>query len=87
MGDFNAQSILWGNDSTDAKGRTMENIISDNNLCLFNNKSKTYLHPAAGAKTSIDLTLSSPNIFIDYSWQVLDDVCGSDHLSNENRFK
>ena len=79
MGDFNAHSILWGNDSTDSKGRTMENIISDNNLCLFNNKSTTYLHPATGAKTSIDLTLSSPNIFIDYSWQVLDDVCGSDH--------
>ena len=57
----------------------MENIMSDNNLCLFNNKSKTYLHPATGVKTSIDLTLSSPNIFIDYSWQVLDDVYGSDH--------
>ena len=67
MGDFNAHSILWGNDSTDSKGRTTENIISDNNLCLFNNKSKTYLHPASGAKTSIDLTLSSPDIFIDYS--------------------
>ena len=79
MGDFNAHSILWGNDSTDSKGRTMENIISDNNLCLFINKSKTYLHPANGAKISIDLIICSPDIFIDYSWQVLGDLCGSDH--------
>jgi hypothetical protein len=48
-------------------------------LCLFNDDSHTYLHPATGSKTSIDLTLCTPDLFIDYTWQVLDDLCGSDH--------
>ncbi len=78
-GDFNAHNNLWGNHSCDARGNILENFINNNNLCLFNDDSHTYLHPGTGAKTSIDLTICSPNIFLDFGWQVLEDLYGSDH--------
>ena len=57
----------------------VEEFLVDNNLCLFNDDTPTYLHPATGSLTSIDLTLSSPNTFLDFNWQVEEDQWGSDH--------
>jgi hypothetical protein len=39
----------------------------------------TYIHPATGSKTSIDLTICDPSLVMDLSWMVHDDLCGSDH--------
>ena len=64
---------------TDTKGHIVEEFLVDNNLCLFNDDTPTYLHPATGSLTSIDLTLSSPNIFLDFNWQVEEEQWGSDH--------
>ena len=55
---------------------------------MYNNKSNTYLHPATGTYSAIDLTICDPNLFLDYNWKVHDDTCGSDHfpilLENSN---
>ena len=81
MGDFNSHNNIWGCIDTNQKGKLVEATINRNNLCLYNNnKSYTYLHPASGSYSSIDLTLSDPSIFLDYSWKVHDDTCGSDHF-------
>ena len=37
------------------------------------------MHPATGTKSVIDLTVSSPEIFLDFQWKVNDDQCVSDH--------
>ena len=58
----------------------MENLILKNYLILFKVKSHTYFHSASGTFTSIDLTLSSPSPFLDFSWKVGPDPCGSDHV-------
>ena len=42
--------------------------------------SHTYLHSASGTFTAIDLTLCSPSLFLDFSWKVGPDPCGSDHF-------
>ena len=55
-------------------------MINRNNLLLYNNKSYTYLHPGTGTYSAIDLTLADASIFLDYSWKVHDDTCGSDHF-------
>ena len=80
MGDFNSHSNVWGCRDTDQKGRIIEDVINRNNLLLYNNKSYTYLHPGSGTYSAIDLTLADASIFLDYSWKVHDDTCGSDHF-------
>ena len=80
MGDFNAHSQLWGCRALDARGKTVEDFIAHNNLLLMNNKSSTYIHPATGTATSIDLTICDPRLDTDFKWSVHDDLCGSDHL-------
>ena len=48
LGDFNSHNPLWGSTSTNDKGKKLENFIANNNLCLFNDGSNTYLHPGSG---------------------------------------
>ena len=80
MGDFNSHHILWGCLNTNDKGRKIEEFITNHDLVMLNNKSSTYLHPATGSYSSIDLTICSPEIFPDVNWKVVDDLHGSDHF-------
>lgn len=61
MGDFNSHSTLCGG-HTKTKGRIIEKFIYNNDLCLLNDGSNTYLHPAYGTYSAIDLTLCEPEI-------------------------
>ena len=54
--------------------------IIKNDLCLMNDKSYTYLHPATGHFSSLDLSLCHPSLLLDFNWSVYDDQCGSDHF-------
>ena len=47
---------------------------------MNNNKSNTYLQPATGTYSAIDLTIWDPNLFLDYNWKLHDDTNGSDHF-------
>ena len=80
MGDFNGHNVIWGSDNVNERGRTIENFINKNNLCLFNDNKPTYLHPATGTYTSLDLSICYPTLLLDYEWKVHDDLCGSDHF-------
>jgi len=80
LGDFNSHNSIWGSIHTDRKGSSLEKVIHDNSLCLYNDGKSTYLHPASGTYSAIDLSLCDPSIYLDYSWSVHDDTCGSDHF-------
>ena len=80
LGDFNAHSPFWGCRALDIRGKQIEDFISNNNLFLLNHKTPTYIHPATGSKSSIDLSIISSNIASDYLWTVHEDLCGSDHF-------
>ena len=88
LGDFNSHNILWGCKKIDSKGKQIEKIINKNDLCLFNTKEPTHLNPANGSQSSIDLSFCDPTSLLDFSWEVSNDLCGSDHypiiLKNEN---
>lgn len=58
----------------------MEDFINRDNICLYNDKSYTYLHPSSGAYTAIDLTLCDPATYLDYNWKVHYDTYGSDRF-------
>ena len=80
LGDFNAHNSLWGCSSTDGKGQEIADFLLSSSMCLLNNKQSTYIHPATGTSSSIDLALVHPSLFLDFSWKVHDDLCGSDHF-------
>ncbi|XP_063436487.1 uncharacterized protein LOC134717918 [Mytilus trossulus] len=80
MGDFNAHNPLWGSKTHNAKGKIIEDFVSQEGLCIFNDGSNTYLHPGNGSYSSIDITICDPSLLLDYSWRVHDDLCGSDHF-------
>ena len=44
----------------------MEDIVTTkHNLCILNDSSSTYVHPATGSSSAIDLSICSPDIFLD----------------------
>ena len=80
LGDFNSHNPLWGGNTLDGKGQRVEQFMDNHSLCFLNDGSYTYLHPGYGTYTAIDLTITQPNLLLDFSWRVLDDLCGSDHF-------
>ena len=79
-GDFNRHSITWGCDKNNSRGDRIDDFITDNNICLLNDGSYTYLHPATGTFTAIDLSLCSPDILMEIDFMVESDSYGSDHF-------
>ena len=68
VSDFNGHNILWGCKDNNPKDNIIEDFIAKNDLCLMNDKSHTYLHPATGKFSSLDLSMCHP------------DQHGSDHF-------
>ena len=79
LGDFNAHSHLWGCRDTNRQGKLIEDFILKQNLCLLNTGVSTYFHSGTGTASAIDLSLCNPSLFLDLSWSVHEDLCGSDH--------
>ena len=79
-GDLNGHSVTWGCDKNNSRGDTIDDSITDNNVCLLNDGSYTYLHPATGTFTAIDLSLCSPDILMEIDFMVESDSYGSDHF-------
>ena len=80
LGDFNSHNPLWGSDHLSPKGRVIESFISQNDLCLYNDGSSTFIHSGNGTYSAIDLSFASPTLFDRFSWNVHDDCSGSDHF-------
>ena len=38
------------------------------------------LHPVTISFTSMDLTMCSPSLFMDFTWKVEEGLCGGDHF-------
>ena len=45
LGDFNGHNILWGNKENNSRGELIENFITNNDICLMNDKSNTLESP------------------------------------------
>lgn len=60
LGDFNAHNIIWGSNTTDQRGKTIETILLNENLILLNDLSPTHINLANGNFSNIDLSLCTP---------------------------
>jgi hypothetical protein len=54
------------------KGKELENFLSQEGLCIFNDGTDTYLHPGNGSYSAIDA--ADPYLLLDFSWKVHDDL-------------
>ena len=79
-GDFNVHSMTWGCDKNNSRGDRIGDFITENNICLLNDGSYTYLHPSTGTFTAIHLSLCSPDILMEIDFMVESDSYGSDHF-------
>lgn len=58
-----------------------KSAISNFNLCIRNDGSNTYLHPAGNISCSfIDQTIVDPSVLLDLQCSVHDDLIGSDYF-------
>ena len=80
VGDFNGDNSLWRCKDNNPKGNIIEDFLTKNNLCLMNDKSHTYLHPATGKFSSLDLSICHPSLLLDFDWTVSEDQHGSNHF-------
>lgn len=80
-GDFNAKNYLWGAETTNSRGRVIEQFCTENNLFIANNGQHTHVPDILGHHFSaIDLTITNPALYVDIDWSVNDQPLGSDHL-------
>lgn len=80
LGDFNAHSPLWGGRSRNVRGRIIENVIDDYNLCIMNTGEDTHFSEASKTFSAIDLTLATSSVASLFNWEVEVDGMGSDHF-------
>jgi len=78
-GDMNAHSKMWNPRATRSRHHTFwERLIEEEDLFVWNTEEATRMGPGAENLSIIDLTLSSPNI--ELNWCLLgEDATGSDH--------
>ena len=56
LGDFNGYNILWGSKDNDPRGDLIEDFITNNDICLMNDKSNTFLDSGKGTFSALDLS-------------------------------
>ena len=61
LGDFNAYSTLFGADSTDDRGRLVEELIEEHNLVVLNTGAGTFVRPS-GEIGHLDVAMANVNI-------------------------
>ena len=80
LGDFNGHNVLWGSKDNNPRGDLIEDFITQNDICLMNDKSNTFLDSGKGTLSALDLSLCHPSLYLDFDWSVCEDQHGSDHF-------
>lgn len=80
-GDFNGHHTNWSS-KTDARGLQLFDSIFENNYVALNDGTSTRVKLVNGIlqSTSPDLTIASLDLAMKFSWQVMNENLGSDHL-------
>ena len=79
LGDFNGRHHLWGDAVCNTRGNALESLFLRQDVAVLNGESPTHFQIQTGTFSNIDLALSSANAGLDFTWQVEDDLHGSDH--------
>ena len=70
MRNFNGHHILWGCEKVNNRVKQLEDLILKHYLIIVNDISSTYFHPVNGTFTSIELTLCSHTLYLEFSRRI-----------------
>ena len=73
LGDFNGHNVLWGSKDNDPRGDLIEDFISQNDICLMNDRSDTFLDSGKGTFSALDLSICHRTLYLDYDWSAFED--------------
>lgn len=80
LGDLNGHNLLWHSNSTNSRGRVIEDwFLNNDNLVFLNNGQPTNFSSASGNQSIIDLTFATVNIATNIIWNALEDLHDSDY--------
>ena len=80
LGDFKSHSPVWGKVSYNSRAQMLEDLFSEMDFCILNDGSATYIHPATGSTSALDLSICGPSLVLDHEWNIHEDLCGSYHF-------
>lgn len=80
LGDYNAHNVMWGSDTTDARGRLIEQLVNTSRISILNTGSPTHFSARSRTFSHIDLSLSSSSVAHKFDWRSLSDLYFSDHF-------
>ena len=80
LGDFNGRHPMWGDVVSNSRGNILYPFIEDKELAILNSGEATHFHIQTGTFSAIDLSLCSPDCYLDFSWRVMEEGLGSDHF-------
>ena len=85
FGDFNARSPLWGATTVDVRGQgtIVEDFILQYQPCIINNGQQTHFHTHTSTESAIDLSIVSPELVPELTWEVADYSKGSNYFPNK----
>uniref|UniRef100_A0A1B0EXW6 Endonuclease/exonuclease/phosphatase domain-containing protein n=1 Tax=Phlebotomus papatasi TaxID=29031 RepID=A0A1B0EXW6_PHLPP len=78
--DFNAHGSVWGSAQEDGRGRVLQSWCEDSGLVVLNTGCPTRVACPPRADSAIDVTMVSPPMALEWSWEVTGDPLGSDHI-------
>ena len=70
---------MWGDILANTKGYLMASLIENEDISLLNTGEATHYHQPTGTMSCIDLSITSSDCLIDFSWNLSDDWHTSDH--------
>ena len=70
---------MLGDTALNQHGRVIADVVLNNRCAILNIGSYTHFHFQTGTHSCVDLTLCSPELMVDMSWETMTDLCGSDH--------
>ena len=79
LGDFNSRSQVWGDTVTNPRGNIIERVILNNEISILNNNDPTHYHIQTGTHSIIDLSFCSSQSMLDFTFNTIKDLHGSDH--------
>jgi exonuclease III len=81
MGDFNTHSRSWGCEFEDSRTHRVFDMFEQLNLVQLNDGTHTRIAEPPRRSSAVDLTLCTSDLALtEYTWTVLEDAAGSDHL-------
>lgn len=77
-GDFNAQNVVWGGDTTDNRGRRLLDWVTTNSLIVLNNADDLPTFDNGRGRSWIDITITNGAVAWG-DWYVIEEDTLSDH--------